>query len=94
MIIISEFTNGLYLLISSIYSLLNTGVYRQPSTRLQNSTPKLAGQNPESISHEAIYHGTLAIRTFSRYQVFEKLLWKPSEDVSQRSSWNQMSLTI
>ena len=45
----------------------------RPSTRLQNSTPKLAGQNTESISQEAIYHGTLA-RTSSRYQVFEKLL--------------------
>ena len=29
----------------------------------------VAGQNPESISKEAIYHGTLA-RTSSRYQVF------------------------
>ena len=56
------------------------------------STLKLAGQNPESISQEAIYHGTPA-RTSSRYQVFEKLLWKPSEDASQRSSLNQMSLT-
>ena len=45
----------------------------QPSTRLQNSTPKLAGQNPKSISQEAIYHGTFE-RTSSRYQVFEKLL--------------------
>ena len=48
----------------------------------QNSTPKLAGQTSESISQEAIYHGTLA-RSSSRYQVFEKLLWKPSEDASQ-----------
>ena len=61
----------------------------------QSSTfsPKLAGQNPESISQEAVYHGTLA-RISARYQVFEKLLWKPSDDGSQRSSWNQMSLTI
>ena len=44
-----------------------------------------------SISQEVIYHGTLA-RTSSRYQVFEKLLWKLSEDASQRSSLNQMSL--
>ena len=29
--------------------------------------------------------------TPSRHQVFEKLLWKPSEDASQSSSWNQMS---
>ena len=54
-------------------------MYRQPSTTLQNSTPKQAGQNPESISQEAIYHGTL-VRTFSRYKVFKKLLWKPSEN--------------
>ena len=58
------------------------GVNRQPSTTLQNSTPKLAGQNPESISQQAIYRGILA-RTSSRYQVFEKLLWKPIEDASQ-----------
>ena len=63
----------------------------EPSTRLQNNTPKLAGQNPESISQEALYHETLA-RTFSRYQVFAKLLWKLSEDASQRSSLSQMSL--
>ena len=31
-------------------------MYRQPSTTLQNSTTKRAGQNPESISKEAIYH--------------------------------------
>ena len=30
----------------------------------------------------------------SRYQVFEKLLRKPSEDASQWSSWDQMSLQI
>ena len=40
-------------------------VYRRPSTRLQNNTPKLAEQNPESISQEALYHETLT-RTFSR----------------------------
>ena len=62
-------------------------MYRQPSTRLQNSTPKLAWQNPESISQEVIYHGTLT-RTSSRYQVFEKPVWEPSEDASKRSSWN------
>ena len=62
----------------------NYGVCRQQSTTMQNSTPKLAGQNPESISQEAIYHGILA-RTL-RYQVVEKLLWKPSEDASQMSS--------
>ena len=39
------------------------------------------------------YHRILA-RTSSRYQFFEKLLWKPREDASQRSSWNQMSLPI
>ena len=27
-------------------------------------------------------------------KVFEKLLWKPSKDASQRSSWNWMSLPI
>ena len=47
--------------------------YQQPSTILQNSTPKRAGQNHGSISQEVIYHGRFA-RTFSRYQVFEKLL--------------------
>ena len=44
-------------------------MYRQPSTTLQNSR-KRAGQTPESISQEVIYHETLA-RTSSRYQVFE-----------------------
>ena len=34
--------------------------YWQPSTTLQNSTPKVAGQNPGSIPQEAIYYGTLA----------------------------------
>ena len=46
-----------------------------------------------NISQEAIYHGTIA-RTSSRYQAVEKLLWKQSEDDSQKSSWNQMSLPI
>ena len=41
----------------------------------------------------AIYHEILA-RTSSGFQVFEKLHWKPSEDTSQMSSWNQMSLPI
>ena len=54
---------------------------------------KRTEQNLESISQEAIYHGTLG-RTSSRYQVFEKLLWKPSEAASQRSSWDQMPLPI
>ena len=31
-----------------------------------NSTPELAGQDPECISQELIYHGTLAM-TYSRY---------------------------
>ena len=31
-------------------------MYRQPSTTLQNSTPKRAGQKTESISQEVIYH--------------------------------------
>ena len=51
---------------------------------------KTAGQKSESISQEAIYHGTLA-RTSSRYQVFEQLLWKPSEDASQRSSESNLT---
>ena len=46
-------------------------VYRQPSTTLQNSTPKRARQRPESSSQEAMYHGILA-RTSSRYQVLRK----------------------
>ena len=65
----------------------------QQSNRLQNSTPKRAGQNPESISKETIYHQILA-RISSRYQVFMKLLWKPSEDASQKSSWNKISIPI
>ena len=60
---------------------------------MKNSTPKRAGQNPERISQEAIYYGILAW-TSSRYQAFEKLLWKPGEDASQKSSWNQMSTPI
>ena len=36
-------------------SLTIHGMYQQPSTTLQNSTPKLAGQSPESNSKEAIY---------------------------------------
>ena len=56
-------------------------------------TPKLAGQTPEIVSHTAIYHRILR-RTSSRYQIFEQLLWEPSEDASQKSSWNQMSLPI
>ena len=63
------------------------------STTLKNSSPKWTGQNPKSISQEAIYHETLD-RTSSRYQVFEKLFWKLSEDASQRSSFNWMSLPI
>ena len=35
-------------------------MYLQPSTALQNSIPKWAGQNPERISLEEIYHGMLA----------------------------------
>ena len=31
---------------------------------------------------------------FLKVQAFEKLPWKPSEDASQISSWNQMSLPI
>ena len=38
----------------------------------------------QNISQEAIYHGILA-RT-SRCKAFEKLLWKQSEDASQKSS--------
>ena len=45
---------------------------------LQNSIPKLAGQNPECVSKEAIYHGILTI-TSSKYKAFEKLLLKPNE---------------
>ena len=29
-----------------------------------------------------------------RYQTFQKLLWKPNEDASQKSTWNQMSQSI
>ena len=79
---------------TSCYKMGTTGdTVQQPSTTLKNSTPKLAGQNPESISQEAIYHRIIT-RTSSRNQVVEKLLWKPSEDAYQKSSWNQMSLSI
>ena len=62
------------------------GVYLQPSTTQQNSTPKLAEQNPESISQEAIYHAIFAGLISSKYQNFEKLLWKPSQEGSEKSS--------
>ena len=61
------------------------GVYCQPSTTLQNSTSKWAGENHESLSQEAIYLGINA-KTSSRYPAFKILLWKPSEDASQKSS--------
>ena len=61
--------------------------------RTADSTPNRGGQNPESISEDAIYHGILE-KTSPRYHVFKKLLWKSSEDASQRSSWKQMSLPI
>ena len=69
-----------------------TGVYRQPSTTLQNSPPKLPRQNPVSISHGAT-HPEILDRT-SKYLAFEELLWKLSEDASQQSSCNQVSLPI
>ena len=68
-------------------------MYRRPSTTLQNSTPKREGKKPKSIFQEAIYHGII-VRTSSTYEVFGKLLWKPSKDVSQMSSCNQISLPI
>ena len=55
----------------------------------EHSTPKRAGQKPESITQEAII---MEARTSSRYEAFEKLLSKLSKDVSQKSSWNQMWL--
>ena len=58
-------------------------------TVLQNGHDKIH----QAYHKEAIYHGILA-RNSSTYQAFEKLLWKPSEDASQKSSWNQMSLPI
>ena len=69
------------------------GVNMQPSTTLQNSTPKRAEQNPERISEGAIYRGMLA-RTSSIYLVFEKPLRKPSKDAFKKSSWYKMSLRI
>ena len=66
------------------------------STILQNGTPKLAGQYPESISQETIYYiysPALPIRTSeqplrscSRKRV--RMIFKTHE------SWNQMSLPI
>ena len=55
-------------------------MYRQPSTTLQNSTLKCAQQNPKSISQKAIYH--IILTRTPRYQVFEMLLWEPSEDAA------------
>ena len=60
-------------------------------TAEQYSKPGKA--KPPNISQEAVYHGILA-RTSSRYQAVENLLWNQSEDASQKSSWNQMSLPI
>ena len=65
-------------------------MYLQPSTTLQNSTPKWSGRNPGGIFQEALCHRIL-VRTSSSYQVFDKLLWKPREDASQKSSRNQLS---
>ena len=45
---------------------------------------KTGKTKPYSISQEAVYHGILA-RISSRYQAVEKLLWKKSEDASQKS---------
>ena len=52
---------------------------------MQNNTPKREGQNPESISLEAIYNGTLA-RISSRYQVFEKLLLETESNVTPNTT--------
>ena len=57
----------------------------------EQNTAERSGQNPESIFQGEIYCEILA-RTASIYQKFEKLLWTPSEDPSQKSFWNQMSL--
>ena len=51
----------------------------------QNSTSKIAGQNPESISPAATDHEIL-VRTSSRYWAFMKLILKQNEDASQRPS--------
>ena len=61
---------------SSVYC-----VYWWPITRLQNSTPKLAGQKTESISQEAIYHGTLVA-----CQDFLKIpsIWETALEIEQR----------
>ena len=56
---------------------------RAPHYKQYPSTPVRTGNKPERISQEAIYRGLFA-RTSSRYHVFQKLLWKPSEDASQR----------
>ena len=67
------------------------------STILQNGTPKLAGQYPESISQETIYYSNLLnnpalpqvtkpLRSCSRKRV--RMIFKTHE------SWNQMSLPI
>ena len=75
-----------------LYGPVVQGAYWQPSTTLQKSTPKRAEQNPQSISRGATYHGKL-VRTFSRHQVFVKLLWKPSEDSSEKSPSLESNVT-
>ena len=58
-------------------------MYRQPSRyTLQNSTPKRAGQNSESICQEVVYFEIPAF-TSSKYKAVEMLLCKTSEDASQ-----------
>ena len=57
------------------------------------STLKRAGQNPETNYPASIYH-QIPTKTSSRYQAFQQLLWKPSEDASQKTFWNHMSLPI
>ena len=58
-------------------------------TALQNGLEKTPKASPKK---QSIMEYSPGFPT--RYQVFEKLLWNPSEDASQKSSWNQIWLLI
>ena len=71
-------------------------MYRQPSTTRWNSTPKLAGQSPESISQEAITmeylpglpQNTKPLRSFSGNRV--KMLLKSHLGIKCYSQYNKV----
>ena len=82
-----QFKNGHHWLLGSIV----LGGYRQPSTTLQNSTPKRTGQNPERISQQAISWHTR--QDFLKIpSLWEAALESERKYASQKSSWNLISL--